>query len=90
MRTLRVSKFKTTTNKSQDVALLEGNARIISQCQVKWLPISTTETPPSPSLSPYLVMSHCIFQYILLQTCGGEVVLMVSGWGFIDARAAWP
>lgn len=77
MRTLRVSKFETTANKSQSVALLEGDAWIISLCQVKWMPVSPPKTPPSCSLLlavPYLVMSHCIFQYILPQTCGGEVV----------------
>lgn len=47
MRTLRVSKFETTANKSQSVVLLEGDAWIISQCQVKWLPVSTPKTPPS-------------------------------------------
>ena len=77
MRTPSVSNFETTANKSQSAALLKGDAWIISRCQVKWLPVP----PPlqktlhphasSFSLSPYLVMSHCIFQYILPQTCGG-------------------
>lgn len=55
----------------------------------KWLPVSTPKLrllSSSFSLSPYLVMSHCIFQYILPQTCGGEVVL--GGWGFIDVKEA--
>lgn len=50
-----VSKSETTANKSQSVALLEGDAWIISQSQVKWLPVSPTslpkkETPPLCSL----------------------------------------
>ena len=57
----------------------------LSGCQ-----FSTPKTPPTFSLSPHLVMSHCIFQCILAQTCGGEVlvevvVVAVVG-GFIDAR----
>lgn len=55
MRTLRVSKFETTANKSQSMALLESDAWIISQCQDKWLPVSAPETPPillPPSCCP--------------------------------------
>lgn len=59
MRTLRVSKFKTMANKSQSVALLQGDAWIISQCQVKWLPISTPKTPPSRC--PPILSCHTVF-----------------------------
>lgn len=49
----------------------------LSGCQ--FLPPKLLPLTPSLALSPYLVMSHCIFQYILLQTCGGEVALAVGG-----------
>lgn len=58
----------------------------LSGCQ--FLPTPPKKLPrasSSSSLSPYLVMSHCIFQYILPQTCGdagGE------GGGVTDARVA--
>lgn len=58
MRTLHVSKFETTANKSQSVVLLKGDAWIISQRQVKWLPASTPKTPPSRSL-PLAVPLSC-------------------------------
>lgn len=75
MRTQQVSNSETTANKSQSVELLKVDAWIISQCQVKWLPVSPhIKTPPLCSLLltvPYLVMSHCILLNILPQTCDG-------------------
>lgn len=42
----------------------------LSGCQFLPLPKNLPHRAPSSSLSPYLVMSHCIFQYILPQACG--------------------
>lgn len=42
----------------RSAALLEGDAWIISQCQVKWLPVSTPKTPPSRAL-PLAVPLSC-------------------------------
>lgn len=91
-RTPSVSHFKTTANKSQGEALLEGDAWIISLCQFKWLPVSPLNLllfSPSFPLSPYLVMSHCIFQYILLQTCGGWGGVLGGGCGVGDVGGCY-
>lgn len=89
MRTQRVSKFETTANKSESVALLEGDAWIISQCQVKWLPVSTPKTPPSCALLLALPLSCHVTLYFPVHPPHRRVVV-VEGEKMRENPVAWP
>lgn len=84
--TVCVSNFETTANKSQSVALLKGDAWIISQCQVKWLPVPPPKKNSSPVLPPFcppILSCHTVFS----STSSHRRVVVRWG-GFIDAREA--